>query len=229
AASVQAGVATAAAKAVPAGPPKKKVLVVGDENLLFTAGLQKAYEDVEFSVATCLSWQNLEAYSYDPHPAVLGNRVQHMVDPCRVGWNFHRGYFDGLMLFLPGLSFMIPRELGSADRALFAFRTHHFLLNVLGKAKACLRAEDGLLHLVWPDEIGLMSSPCGAAGLEIPQLLASCGCRPAEAAFDIGRLEAGAFQPFLFGDVPPEVPEWLSGAQIHSYTCGSSAISIPMS
>ncbi|CAK0870822.1 unnamed protein product, partial [Prorocentrum cordatum] len=212
---------------VPSGPPKPRVLVIGDENLKFAAGLQKAYPDTDFTAVTVLSRHNLESYGFDPLPQALFGRVQHSVDPSRVSRYVPPHHFDGVLLFLPGLGFAVPRELGSSDLSLFAWRTHVFVFSLLRSLKQSIRADGGRLHLVWPDEVSLMSSPCGAAGIELFRLLALCGCRPAGAEFEVSRLEEGSFSPFLLGDVPTEVPEWLGGVQVSSFTFGKGAISIP--
>lgn len=221
-----AAIGTTTGPEVVAGPIK--VLVLGDENLVFTSGMQEAYPDVEFTVASVLSRQNIEAYNFDPLPQLLRGRIRHMVDPCRVGKNFRQQEFDGIVLFLPGLSFMVPKELGTADRPLFAYRTHLFAFHVIRHAKLVLKVE-GKLHLVWPDETGLMTSPCGAAGIEMTQLLEFCGCRPIEPMFSIEKLPEGYFMPFLFGEIPEETPEWLSGLSICSFSIDKNPVSIPLS
>merc|ERR1719396_44949 len=129
-----------------------------------------------------------------------------MVDPCRVGKHFGQHTFDDIMLFLPGLSFMVPRELGTADRPLFAYRTHLFVFHVIRHSKLVMKPE-AKLHLVWPEETGLMTSPCGAAGIEMQNLMKFCGCRPIAAEINYKRIEEGWFMPFLFGDVPQATPE----------------------
>jgi len=74
-----------------------------------------------------------------------------------------------------------------------------------------------------------MTSPCGAAGIEVPQLMTFCGCKPLEQEFDIEKLEADAFWPFLFGAVPSEPPEWLSGTTIQTYFYDKAPIPLPLS
>jgi hypothetical protein len=74
-----------------------------------------------------------------------------------------------------------------------------------------------------------MTSPCGAAGIEVPQLMAFCGCKALEQEFDIEKLEADAFWPFLFGSVPAEPPEWLSGTTIMTYAYDKEPIPVPLS
>jgi len=74
-----------------------------------------------------------------------------------------------------------------------------------------------------------MTSPCGAAGIEIPQLAAFCGCKSLPQEFDIEKLEADAFWPFLFGSVPTEPPEWLSGTTIQSFSYDKTNIPVPLS
>lgn len=210
-----------------AGPAKPKVLVVCDENLLFAAGIQEAYPDIEFTAATTLARQNLEMLNFNPNPASLGGRIRYITDPTRLGKRFMTGEFDSIMLFLPGLAYQVPRELGTADRPLFAFRIHWFVFHLLRHAKLIIKGEGGL-HLVWPDEAGLMTSPCGAAGIEMPQLCNFCGCKAVAQQFDIEKLEADAFWPFLFGEVPSEPPEWLSGTTIQSFTFNKDPIAVPL-
>jgi len=208
---------------------KSKALILGDENLLFGSGLQEAYPDIEFTVASTLSRQNLEAYNFDPSPAQLQGRIRHMVDPCRLGKHFQPQMFEHLVLFLPGLSFMVPRELGTADRPLFAYRTHLYVFHLIRQVKPVLKGDSARIHLVWPEETGLMTSPCGAAGLEMPQLLQFCGCMPVEACLDYGKLEEGWFMPFIFGEVPQLTPEWLQSIQIWSFSIDKSPIPVPLS
>lgn len=205
------------------------MLVIGDENLLFTAGIQEAYPHYEFTCATVLSTQNLQLYNFDTQPVSLRGRIRPMVDPCRVSKHFRPGEFDSIMLFLPGLSFMVPPELGTADRPLFAYRTHLFVFHVMRHAKMVLKGE-GQLHLVWPDETSLMTSPCGAAGIEMPQLMRLCGCKSLETpTFEYSKIEDGWFMPFIFGEVPQTTPEWLASLHIHPYAIDKSPIAVPLS
>lgn len=213
---------------MPAIVMKPKVLILCDENLLFAAGVQEAYPDLEFTAATILGKPDLERLNFDPNPQSLKGRVRHLTNPTQLQRRFAPGEFDALMLFLPGLSFMVPPELGTADRPLFAFRLHWYFFHIVRHAKVLLKGE-GKLHLVWPDEAGLMTSPCGAAGIEIPQLAAFSGCKPLPQEFDIEKLEADAFWPFLFGSVPSEPPEWLSGTTIQSFSYDKSNIPVPLS
>lgn len=74
-----------------------------------------------------------------------------------------------------------------------------------------------------------MTSPCGAAGIDIPTLAGFCGCKPLPQEFDIEKLEADAFWPFLFGAVPAEPPEWLSGTTIQSFSYNQAPIPVPLS
>lgn len=209
-------------------PTPLKTLVLGDENLLFTAGMQAAYPDIEFTVATVLSRQNLESLNFNPSPLLLNGRVRHAVDPCRVGKHFRQHEFDSLILYLPGLGFKLPPELKTADRPLFAYRTHLFVFHVIRHAKLVLRGE-GHLHIAWPEETGLMTSPCGAAGIEMQQLAVFCGCVPVEPKFSTTALPEGSLLPLLFGEVTTDLPEWLSGMQILSFTMDKSPIPIPLS
>eukprot|EP00929_Paragymnodinium_shiwhaense_P113524 TRINITY_DN81805_c0_g1_i1.p1 TRINITY_DN81805_c0_g1~~TRINITY_DN81805_c0_g1_i1.p1 ORF type:complete len:505 (+),score=123.21 TRINITY_DN81805_c0_g1_i1:92-1606(+) len=217
-----------AAAAAPALKAPPKVLVLGDENLLFTSGLQEAYPDFEFTCASALSRQNLEVYNFDAAPAALKGRMRYMVDPCRVGKHFRQGEFDALMLFLPGLSFSVPSLLGTADRPLFAYRLHLFVFHVLRHAKLVLK-DQHKIHLVWPEDTALMTSPCGAAGIEMPNLLTFCGGRQREPDFKYEKLEEGWFMPFIFGEVPQETPEWLSKPQMLTYDCDKNPIAVPLS
>lgn len=209
--------------------PKPKILILCDENLLFAAGMQEAYPDFEFTAATILGKPDLERLNFDPNPHSLKGRVRHLTDPTKLQRRFGGGEFDALMLFLPGLACMVPPELGTADRPLFAFRIHWFFFHVVRHAKVLLKGDATKLHLVWPDESGLMTSPCGAAGIEIPQLASFCGCKPLPQEFDIEKLEADAFWPFLFGAVPSEPPEWLSGTTIQSFSYDKTSIPVPLS
>jgi len=174
-----------------------------------------------------LARQNLENMNFNPNPASLGGRIRYITDPTKLGKRFMTGEFDSIMLFLPGLAYQVPAELGTADRPLFAFRIHWFVFHLLRHAKLIIKGE-GKLHLVWPDEAGLMTSPCGAAGIEMPQLCTFCGCKAKEQEFDIEKLEADAFWPFLFGEVPSEPPEWLSGTTIQSFTFNKEPIAVPL-
>lgn len=209
---------------------RPKVLVLCDENLLFTAGIQEAYPDREFTAATILGQRDLERLNFDPLPQTLKGRVRHLTDVTKLPKRFTSpsDMFDELMLFLPGLACMVPSELGTADRPLFAFRVHWLFFHIVRHAKALLKGE-GKLHIVWPDEAGLMTSPCGAAGIEIPQLAAFCGCKALPQEFEIEKLEADSFWPFLFGAVASEPPEWLSGTTIMSFSYDKSNIPVPLS
>eukprot|EP00747_Dinoflagellata_sp_TGD_P186000 gnl/TRDRNA2_/TRDRNA2_42808_c0_seq1.p1 gnl/TRDRNA2_/TRDRNA2_42808_c0~~gnl/TRDRNA2_/TRDRNA2_42808_c0_seq1.p1 ORF type:complete len:522 (-),score=93.44 gnl/TRDRNA2_/TRDRNA2_42808_c0_seq1:65-1576(-) len=210
-------------------PPStaRSCLVLGDENFRFTAGLQEAYPDIEFTSATMLSPGNLELKKFDPNPRILCGRVRHTVDPCKAAKHFGSGSFDEIMLFLPGLCFQVPKELGHADRQLFAFRTHFFVFQVICHVKILLKNE-GKLHLVWPSASGLLCSPCGAAGIEMMQLVRFCGCSEKEPSFDMRKINQVYVQPFLFGDVPQELPAWLESMQIHSYTLTKDPIPVPL-
>jgi len=213
--------------AVQSKPSAKKVLVLGDENLLFSAGLQESYPEVEFTAATMLSRPNLDSREFKSVPPVLQNRVRHAVDPTKVDKHFAPASFDDLVLFLPGLSSVVPKEMGTSDRPLFAYRTHHFVFHVLRAVKQLLKGE-GQLHLVWPEETSLMTSPCGAAGLELPQLLSSLGCRQVEARFSAEKINSDYLWPIVFGEVPTEVPEWLFGVQIHTFSLDTKPLEVPL-
>eukprot|EP00928_Gymnodinium_smaydae_P053330 TRINITY_DN37342_c0_g1_i1.p1 TRINITY_DN37342_c0_g1~~TRINITY_DN37342_c0_g1_i1.p1 ORF type:complete len:526 (-),score=148.30 TRINITY_DN37342_c0_g1_i1:105-1682(-) len=224
------GTGFAGTPAATVAPPvqRPKVLVVGDENLLFTSGMQEAYQDWEFTAASCLSRQNLEIYNFDPNPSSLRGRSRMMVDPCRVAKHFQNQEFDGMILFLPGLSFLVPPELGTADRPLFAYRMHLFAFHIVRNAKLLLKT-DAKIHLLWPEENGLMTSPCGAAGIEMPNLMTFCGCKPVEPVYSYDKVEEGWFMPFIFGEVPQPTPEWLTNLQMLSYSIDRSPIAVPLS
>ncbi|CAK0844455.1 unnamed protein product, partial [Prorocentrum cordatum] len=77
----------------------------------------------------------------------------------------------------------------------------------------------------------LLSAPFGSAGVEMTQLLVSCGCVPQDPMFDMGRLEADALTPFVFGEVKEstEIPDWMEGVNIQSFTMDRDAIPVPLS
>lgn len=207
----------------------KKVLVIGDETLMFSAGLQLAYPEVEFTASTVLARHNLEAQNLVGSPPALKGRVRHIQDPTKINKNYPPGSFDDLVLFLPGLAYVVPKEMGTSDRPLFAYRTHHYVFHVVRSFKAVGRGQ-GQLHLIWPEETSLMSSPCGAAGIEMVQLLTSFGCKPAEeATFSMEKVAKEHFWPIVFGEVPKELPEWLQGAQMHTFSIDTSPIEVPLS
>lgn len=223
--------------AEPAIPPKK-VLVIGDENLLFSVGLQEVYPEAmedrtvqgtEFTCLTVLSRQNFDRYGLDPAPAQLQMRIRHMIDPTRCGHSFPQRTFDSVLLFLPGLSFAVPKELGNPDRPIFAYRTNLYVFYILCEVKKLLKGE-GHLHLVWPEESAMLASPCGAAGLDMPGMLSFCGAKHCEAHFDFSRINAEKFfWPFIFGEVPEEIPEWVSAVQIQSFEFDRNPIPVPLS
>lgn len=219
----------------PTGPPPKKVLVVGDENFLFSAGLQEAYPDWEVTACSVLGRQNLEASNVSPSPEILRGRVRHAVDACRFGKHFAQNAYEGVFLFLPGLSYQVPRELATADRPLFAWRTHLHAFHILRHCKMVLKNEGGKVHLVWPETTNLMSSPCGAAGIEMVQLMTMCGLTPAtEKEFELDKIQMDkCFLPWLFGEPTnsegSRLPEWLHGTQMHSFECDKTSIAIPLS
>mmetsp|Transcript_29697 Transcript_29697/g.79381 ORF Transcript_29697/g.79381 Transcript_29697/m.79381 type:complete len:352 (+) Transcript_29697:1612-2667(+) len=192
--------------------------------------MQNAHTEFEFSAMTVLSRENIDSYGFEAQPAVLSGRVQHMTDPCKLAQSFPP-HFDGAVLFLPGLAFTVPKELGTADRPLFAFRTHLFAFYLLRQLKQVLKRAKGHVHLVWPDEMALLSAPFGSAGVEMTQLLVSCGCVPQDPMFDMGRLEADALTPFVFGEVKEstEIPDWMEGVNIQSFTMDRDAIPVPLS
>lgn len=114
------------------------------------------------------------------------------------------------------------------ENLLFAYRTQLFVFHVIRHAKLVLKSE-GHLHLVWPEETSLMASPCGASGLELPQLMGVCGCKPTDAQLEMEKVSTGFFWPFLFGEVPKELPDWLSGVRITSFSIGKEPIAVPLS
>jgi hypothetical protein len=207
---------------------KTRILIVCDENLLFSAGIQEAYPDIDFTAGVTLGATDMQRLNFDPNPSALKGRVRHNTDMTKLNKRFAAAEFDGILLFLPGLACVVPPELGTADRPLFAFRIHWLFFHIVRHAKILLK-NDAKFHLVWPDEAGLMTSPCGAAGIEIPQLAAFCGMKPLPQEFDIEKLEADAFWPFLFGQVPSEPPEWLSGTTIQTFSYDRIEIPVPLS
>ena len=153
-----------------------------------------------------------------------------MVNPLSIGKTFPVNSFDELIFFLPGLSFSVPKELGTADRPLFAYRVHHFVFQLLRSAKCLLKGE-GQLHVVWPEETSLMSSPCGAAGIEMMQLLNHLGCKPEAAKYSMENIKAECIKPIIFGSFyNTELPEWLQSLQISSFQqIDMKPISLPLS
>eukprot|EP00933_Yihiella_yeosuensis_P025586 TRINITY_DN19837_c0_g1_i1.p1 TRINITY_DN19837_c0_g1~~TRINITY_DN19837_c0_g1_i1.p1 ORF type:complete len:630 (+),score=146.11 TRINITY_DN19837_c0_g1_i1:93-1982(+) len=206
----------------------KKVLVVGDENFLFSAGLQEAYPQVQFTAVSALGRPTLDHQQFESSPQILQNRARHNVDPTRLAQSFGPHAFDGVLLFLPGLSYSVPKELKTADRPLFAYRTHHLVFNILKQIKVLLKAPEGLIHLVWPQDAELMSSPCGSAGIEMVKLLSSLGCKKVEAQFSMEKMKKEDLTPIIFGEVPKEVPFWLHGAAFHSFICDTKPIELPL-
>lgn len=210
--------------------PAKRLLVIGDDSLAFAAGLQEAHPEIEFSAVTVLSMPELEAFGLDPAPSALHGRSHYVADPCRLeAARFRNLLFDGVVLFLPGLSFAVPAELGTAGRPLFAYRTHLFVLYVLRAAKQLLRDDEGHLHLAWPDATGLMTSPCGAAGIEMGQLLHASGCCSTEAQLSARKVGEAHLRPFLFGKVPSELPTWVKSLQIRTFVLDKRPIPVPLS
>merc|ERR1719321_2303829 len=112
---------------------------------------------------------------------------------------------------LPGLCFQVPKEMGTADRPLFAFRTHMFIFHVIRHVKMLLTTEGGPMHILWPQESGLMTSPCGAAGIDLTKLAHFCGTtRLAESPYQVSKLPPGHFRPYVFGECVEQLPNWLS-------------------
>lgn len=207
----------------------RKVLVLGDETFLYTAGLQEAYPDVEFTACSALSTQNITSKEANPFPPVLKGRVKHMQNPLFVGKAYPTAAFDELIFILPGLSFMVPKELGTSDRPLYAYRLHHFVFHLLRSTKVLLKGESDL-HIVWPEETSLMSSPCGAAGIELVPLLRFLGCKQQpEAKYSLDQLKTESLSPIIFGMVQNELPEWLQGMQMLHFTVATGPIKVPLS
>ena len=214
-----------------AAPPasSKKALVVGDETFVYTAALQEAYPDVEFTACSALSTQNITSKEANPFPPVLKGRVKHMQNPLFLGKAYPAAGFDELIFILPGLSFLVPKELGTSDRPLYAYRLHHFVFHLLRSTKVLLKGESDL-HIVWPEETSLMSSPCGAAGIELVPLLRFLGCKQQpEAKYSIDTLKAESINPVIFGTVQSELPEWLQGMQMLRFTVDTAPIKVPLS
>mmetsp|Transcript_29088 Transcript_29088/g.68558 ORF Transcript_29088/g.68558 Transcript_29088/m.68558 type:complete len:488 (-) Transcript_29088:62-1525(-) len=218
------------AEAAPqAVPTSRKVLVLGDETFLYTAGLQEAYPDVEFTACSALSTQNITSKEANPFPPVLKGRVKHMQNPLFVGKAYPSAAFDELIFILPGLSFMVPKELGTSDRPLYAYRLHHFVFHLLRSTKVLMKGESDL-HIVWPEETSLMSSPCGAAGIELVPLLRFLGCKQQpEAKYSLDQLKTEGLNPIIFGMVQNELPEWLQGMQMLRFTVATGPIKVPLS
>lgn len=207
---------------------KPKSLVLGDETFLFAAGLQEAYPDVDFTACSALSTQNITREA-NPFPPVMKGRVRHMVNPVTVGKSFPAGSFDELVFFLPGLSFSVPKELGTSDRPLYAYRVHHFIFHLLHSSKFLLKG-DSSLHVVWPEETCLMSSPCGAAGIELVQLLNLLGCKhQSTAKYGMDTIKAECIRPIVFGGFCTELPEWLQTLQILHFEIDTKPIPLPLS
>eukprot|EP00438_Fugacium_kawagutii_P035252 Skav227211 [mRNA] locus=scaffold2048:335560:349311:- [translate_table: standard] len=214
--------------APPADSGKPKSLVLGDETFVFAAGLQEAYQDMDFTACSVLSTQNITAKDANPFPPVMKGRVRHMVNPVTIGKTFPAGSFDELVFFLPGLSFSVPKELGTSDRPLFAYRVHHFVFHLLRSSKLLLKGE-GQLHVVWPEETCLMSSPCGAAGIELVQLLTHLGCKQSPAKYSMEPIKAECIKPMVFGGFCTELPEWLQNLQMLSFSLDMKPIPVPLS
>ena len=264
-----ANMAEDAAEAVPAAAPvaaptsSRKVLVVGDETFLYTEGLQEAYPDVEFTACSVLSTTNITAKEANPFPPSLKGRVKHMQNPMFIGKQYPAAAFDELLFFLPGLSFAVPKELGTSDRPLYAYRLHHYVFHLLRSTKAgvlkrragapqnqrillhvrpllwtkpkfrrrqvLLKGESDL-HVVWPEETCLMSSPCGAAGIELASLLRFLGCKQQpDAKYSIDKVKPESMKPIVFGTVQSELPEWLHGMQMLHFTIDTVPIKVPLS
>ena len=217
-----------AAPPVPEESGKPKSLVVGDETFQFAAGLQEAYQEMDFTACSVLSTQNITAREANPFPPVMKGRVRHMVNPVTIGKTFPAGSFDELVFFLPGLSFSVPKELGTSDRPLYAYRVHQFVFHLLRSSKSLLKG-DGLLHVVWPEETCLMSSPCGAAGIELVQLLNHLGCKQTTAKYSMEAIKAEFIKPIVFGGFCIELPEWLQNLQMLTFSLDTKPIPLPLS
>ena len=208
---------------------KPRSLVVGDETFVFAAALQEAYQEMDFTACSALSTQNITAREANPFPPAMKGRVRHMVNPVTIGKTFPAASFDELVFFLPGLSFLVPKELGTSDRPLYAYRVHHFVFHLMRSSK-CLLKTEGLLHVVWPEETCLMSSPCGAAGIELIQLLNHLGCKQQPSAkYNIEAIKADCIKPIVFGSFCTELPEWLQNLQMLSFSLDTKPIPLPLS
>ncbi len=75
-----------------------------------------------------------------------------------------------------------------------------------------------------------MSSPCGAAGIEMMQLLNHLGCKPEAAKYSMENIKAECIKPIIFGSFwATELPEWLQTLQISSFQIDMKPISLPLS
>ena len=124
---------------------------------------------MDFTACTVLSTQNITAREANPFPPVMKGRVRHMVNPLSIGKTFPVNSFDELIFFLPGLSFSVPKELGTADRPLFAYRVHHFVFQLLRSAKCLLKEK---VNCMWCGQ----RKPVSWALLVVQQALKWCNC-----------------------------------------------------
>ena len=132
------------AAAAPAPASSRKVLVIGDETFAYTSGLQEAYAEVEFTACSVLSTTNIASKEANAFPPNLKGRAKHMQNPLLAGKVYPAAGFDELMFFLPGLSFLVPKELGTSDRPLYAYRLHHFVFHLLRTTKVGGLPKQGL-------------------------------------------------------------------------------------
>lgn len=206
---------------------KSRVLVVGDENLSFSARLQKQKVDKEITGATCLSRSELEAEGYQASPQELEARVRHLVNPCRLGKTFHQYDFDELVSILPGLSFKVPEHL-QIDSPIFTYRIHLFLFHLIRHAKLVLK-DGGFLHILWPSESGLADSPFGASGIDLSKVVRFCRLEERrDAGYDLDGLIEG-FKPYINGEIHEELPQWCRDAQFRSFVVTRTMMSLPLS
>ena len=61
-------------------------------------------------------------------------------------------------------------------------------MNRSGVLHQAIRSRTFMRHLFGAQETALMTSPCGAAGIEISQLVTFCGCVPAETEFEMEKV-----------------------------------------
>merc|ERR1712232_301040 len=64
---------------------------------------------------------------------------------------------------------------------------------------------------------------------EMPNLINFCNCKAIEPDYSASKLEDGWFMPFIFGEVPQEIPEWLAQLQILSWSIDKNPIPVPLS
>eukprot|EP00747_Dinoflagellata_sp_TGD_P045490 gnl/TRDRNA2_/TRDRNA2_143868_c0_seq2.p1 gnl/TRDRNA2_/TRDRNA2_143868_c0~~gnl/TRDRNA2_/TRDRNA2_143868_c0_seq2.p1 ORF type:complete len:308 (-),score=59.73 gnl/TRDRNA2_/TRDRNA2_143868_c0_seq2:108-965(-) len=60
------------------------------------------------------------------------------------------------------------------------------------------------------------------------QLVVKCGCEPQETGLSIEQIDSSYIQPFVFGDLPAELPDWLRDLQLSSYSMKRDPIPVPL-